>query len=301
MVREFGKLWTIAQGTQSAVIAQKGATLVSLVKDGLDIVNSFDPDQPSPAFNGAVLAPWPNRIEDGIYNFAGHTYQLPINEPDRNNALHGLIYDEFFELKLLEPERVVLTFEQKGREGYPWSIFYDVMYKLTPVGLKLVVKATNRSQAHAPFGIGWHPWLTPNGDLDDSFLYMKAQDHIVTNDRLIPISEEVARYPYNFNKKTSLINIDLDDAFSGHDWGVDERAKAFFTRTDAHQVEVWMDLSYKLFQLCSANHIPNFHRSGLAIEPMSCRANAFNTKEDLIVLEPGEKRTFKCGIHVLPN
>jgi aldose 1-epimerase len=302
VVSKFGKLWTIALGDQVAVIAQKGATLVSYQKAGLDIIAPFDPNlDRSPAFNGAILAPWPNRIEGGKYTFAGQIHQLPINEPELGNALHGLVYAKMFDFQVMEPERVVLTLEQPGQVGYPWTLLYDVMYKLTPIGLKTVIRVTNRSDAHAPFGIGWHPWLTPNGDLDDSFLYMKAQNHLKNNPNLIPIAQEPTRYPYNFNKKTSLINIDLDDGFTGFERGIDQRAKAFFTRTDNRQVEVWMDLSYRSFQICSADHLNGLKRFALAVEPMSCPANAFNTKDDLIVLEPGEKRTFKCGIHVLPH
>ena len=43
-----------------------------------------------PGRPGQILAPWPNRIRDGHYTFEGSAYQLPLTEPARHNAIHGL-------------------------------------------------------------------------------------------------------------------------------------------------------------------------------------------------------------------
>ena len=44
-----------------------------------------------PAYRGALLAPWPNRVVDGRYTFDGEEQQLPLTEPERGHALHGLL------------------------------------------------------------------------------------------------------------------------------------------------------------------------------------------------------------------
>src|SRR6266545_236025 len=36
-----------------------------------------------------VLFPFPNRIRDGRYSWAGKDYQLPLNDPSGKNAIHG--------------------------------------------------------------------------------------------------------------------------------------------------------------------------------------------------------------------
>src|SRR6266436_4622520 len=36
-----------------------------------------------------ILFPFPNRIRDGRFTWAGHTYQLPLNDPAQKNAIHG--------------------------------------------------------------------------------------------------------------------------------------------------------------------------------------------------------------------
>ena len=36
-----------------------------------------------------VLFPFPNRIRDGRFIWDGRTYQLPLNDPTKKNAIHG--------------------------------------------------------------------------------------------------------------------------------------------------------------------------------------------------------------------
>ena len=80
----------IGCGDYQAQIASVGASLRALTCRGRDLVAPFDADIVRPVFRGAVLVPWPNRVVGGRYVFDGQVHQLPINEPDRGNALHGL-------------------------------------------------------------------------------------------------------------------------------------------------------------------------------------------------------------------
>ena len=41
--------------------------------------------------HGAPLIPWPNRLADGRYSFDGADHQLALTEPERHNAIHGLM------------------------------------------------------------------------------------------------------------------------------------------------------------------------------------------------------------------
>ena len=57
----------LRRGDATAQIAQVGASLRHLTIGGVDIVPPYPADQPTPSCSGAVLAPWPNRIRDGIW------------------------------------------------------------------------------------------------------------------------------------------------------------------------------------------------------------------------------------------
>jgi len=281
-------------------VAQKGATLVKFTKEDDDIIVPFDPDFDSQAFNGAILAPFNNRVRDGEYSYQGQDFKLEINDVGRHNAMHGLIFNQLFDLKVLEEDRIVLTYLSKASKGYPWDIFYDVQYKLSKFGLKLVIKVYNQSENSAPFSIGWHPWFNPHGKLDDCALYFKHGGHWLTDEQLIPVGKEKASKGHDFNKKKELVGLDLDDTYCELFYSPTHQASAFFKTANGPTNEIWIKKGFDGWQVCSANHIDGFERQGLAIEPVSAPADAFNSKDQLIILEPQEKNTFICGIHPLP-
>ena len=41
-----------------------------------------------------VLYPFVNRLDGGRYTYRGQSYQFAVNEPARNNSLHGLLMTE---------------------------------------------------------------------------------------------------------------------------------------------------------------------------------------------------------------
>lgn len=70
-----------------------GSTLRRLIHDGHDLVVPAGAHDPPGLFRGVTVAPWPNRVADGRYRFAGIEQRLPVNETDRGHALHGFSVD----------------------------------------------------------------------------------------------------------------------------------------------------------------------------------------------------------------
>ena len=62
----------------------------------------------SPRAAGQVLIPWPNRIEDGAYEFDGRRHQLPLDELEARNAIHGLVRWAGWRVGEREQSRVVM-------------------------------------------------------------------------------------------------------------------------------------------------------------------------------------------------
>src|SRR5262245_22954030 len=86
-----GEQYRITAGSVSVVVTEVGATLRSFSADGEPVLDSFETDERSEAGRGQVLAPWPNRLEDGAYAFEGRSGQAALNEPELGNAIHGLV------------------------------------------------------------------------------------------------------------------------------------------------------------------------------------------------------------------
>ena len=57
-----------------------------------------------------------------------------------------------------------------------------------------------------------------------------------------------------------------------------------------------MDEAYGYLQLFTGDPLPDVDRRSLAVEPMTCPANAFRTGEALIRLEPGDSFTSTWGL-----
>jgi aldose 1-epimerase len=63
-------------------------------------------------YAGVVMAPWSGRVAGGAWVHPdGRKFQLPVNEPARNNALHGLVFDKEFVVARSTESSVELSIE----------------------------------------------------------------------------------------------------------------------------------------------------------------------------------------------
>ena len=91
LIAPSGEQITIAAGDQQAVIVEVGGGLRSYSAGGRQLIDGYNADEMSSSGRGQVLIPWPNRLQDGSYEFDKRHHQLPLNEPERRNAIHGLV------------------------------------------------------------------------------------------------------------------------------------------------------------------------------------------------------------------
>ena len=80
---------------------------------------------------GQVLIPWPNRIEDGRYDFDGASHSLPLDEVPNRNAIHGLVRWAAWTAAEHEPHRVVMAHVVHPQPGYPFSLSLAIEYSLS--------------------------------------------------------------------------------------------------------------------------------------------------------------------------
>ena len=71
-----GAQHAIASGAFAAVVTEVGATLRAFTLDGDPVIDGFDEHELASAGRGQVLAPWPNRLEDGRYDFDGRRARM---------------------------------------------------------------------------------------------------------------------------------------------------------------------------------------------------------------------------------
>lgn len=297
-----GQQFEIRHGSAYAVITEVGAHLRLFQVDGRDVVVPFAAEELPPASNGGVLAPWPNRLRDGQYTFDGVDYQVPLTEPSRRTALHGLVSWLRWSVRSHTASAVELAVDLPPTPGYPFPLTVATRYELSQAGLEVTTTGTNTGKTEAPYGVGFHPWLSPGpGALDDAELELDVARWVTTDERLLPTGATKVPEQFDFRTRRRLGSTDLDDAFLDPAFDADGRSWLRLRGSDGRTVEVWMDSSLRAWQLCTGDHVSAVaaRRTGLAAEPMSCIADAFRTGDDLVRLAPGDRYTVHWGLRLV--
>jgi len=287
-----GRLYELEHGNQRAVVAGVSATLLSWQVEGKEMLLTHSPDVVGEGYQGKTIVPWPNRIEDGKYTFEGTEYQVPINEPDRNTALHGLL--SFIEWQPVSHRRdsVVLEAQQHPNYGYPFHLVFRIEFSLGRHGLRSELTARNVGDGPAPFGTANHTYIAAaSGTIDAMDLRLGASTYYLVDDNLIPTgTAPVAGTEYDFRERRPIGATVMDTAFGDLARDGDGLAVVGFTRPGGQDVDLWMDSSYGYIQVYTddgaTGHAP---RSGLTVEPVSCAPNSFNTGDGLTVIAPGDE------------
>lgn len=208
----------LRHGALAAEIATVGASLRSLRHAGRDLVVPFAEDEVRPLYRGAVLVPWPNRVVDGRYTFGERLQQLPLTEPERGHALHGLACWNDYRVVTSSPAAVLLETEVVAQAGYPHRLRVEVEYRLHDGGLETRIVTTNTGADPAPYGASGHPYLVAGpGRVDDWTLELAADDVLeVDPERLVPQGlRPVAGGPFDFGAPRRIGELFIDHAFTG--------------------------------------------------------------------------------------
>jgi galactose mutarotase-like enzyme len=181
-----GRQFELTLGAQRATIAEVGASVREYAVGSRDVVLPFALDRIAPAYSGAVLVPWPNRLADGRYTYSGVDHQVALTEPERSTALHGLVaHERFTPAPDAPPTATSVTLEHDlvPTAGYPFPLRTRVTYSLTDAGLGVTVMTTNLGDETAPYGIGFHPWLSPgDATVDECTLRLDADSRVTVDD-----------------------------------------------------------------------------------------------------------------------
>lgn len=294
-----GTQHALRAGDYEAVIASVGATVRSLTFAGRDLVVPFDADEVRPSYRGATLAPWPNRVVDGRYTFGGVERQVPLTEPARSHALHGLAGWLDFDAVDKGPDHVTLAAVIQPQAGYPWRVVVTTTFSLGPDGLTQKVTACNESTEPAPWGTGPHPYLVAGeGLVDEWTLELPAAEVLeVTPDRLIPTDlvavDSADPQRFDFRAARRIGAVEIDHAYAGLVRDDDGIATVRVTDPAGKGVLMAWDAACPWVQIHTADKPePSLSRLGLAVEPMTCAPDAFNAADysydaGLIVIEPG--------------
>jgi aldose 1-epimerase len=245
-----------------------------------------------PRFFGELLSPWPNRIRDGKYSFEGKNFSLPINEIRRNNSLHGFFYKLKWELVTQSKNKVSLAATLiQDSSSYPTSLRMLVTYSLSSEGLQWTLSTKNSGKTVAPYGASIHPYLIadPMVGISGCTLFMDSSFYIEVDPiRLLPIQvRHVSHADFDFRGRSLIGERKIDHAFKLNSNLINNRIE--FIAPSRKGVWISSDNSAKWVQVHTADREGGSDsRNSLAVEPMTCPPDSFNSQEDLIELHPGD-------------
>ena len=297
-----GEQWTLRHGRQEATVVEVGGGLRTYRVDGTDVVAGYADDEVCRAGRGQVLMPWPNRIRDGKYTFEGVDLQLGLSEAALHNASHGLVRWATWQLHWHNDDWSALTVRTRLHPQPGWNGILDlsVNYVLDREGLTVSAHAANVGQTSAPFGFGAHPYIalgdTPLADVE---LTIPAGLEVLVDEQLIPTGTAPVRPEVDFRTARALGATELDTAFTELSRPTTTGAwEVVVGGLATGDVTVWGDEDLGWVQVFTAKGKDTGVDGvrGIAVEPMSCPANAFNTGEGLVVLAPGDSWSASWGI-----
>jgi aldose 1-epimerase len=303
-----GRQFSIHAGGYRAVVTEVGAGLRALEFESAQgtrpLVLGHGENEPAHSGAGQLLAPWPNRVAGGLYRFDGARQQLDLTEPARGNAIHGLVRWAAWQVDEYAADRVRLSHRLYPHPGFPHILDLVAEYSLSAQGLEVAFSARNAGRSVAPYGFAAHPYVTPGvpaapGGIDQWTLHLPAERWVAVDERLIPVGvEDVGGTGYDFRVPRLLGSAALDTAFGGLRRELDGIGRVRLSEPGGGAVTVWMDRGLDWVQVFTADPLSGgWSRAGLAVEPMTCPPDAFNSGMDLIRLKPDEVVVHRWGIH----
>jgi aldose 1-epimerase len=262
-----GVQYRLGRDGQRAVVTEVGAALRSWRVGGRELLDTFALAEAGDGYRGKVLAPWPNRLREGRYTFDGVEHRTPVTEPETASALHGLVLWVNWRPTRRETDRVRMSYVLHPQPGYPFTLGLEVEYALVADGLAVTLRATNLGTGRAPFGAGFHPYLTLGEPIDGCELELPADGGFR------PLGTQA-----------------LDACFAAGERDADGLARVRLSG-DGRDVTLWMDEGFRYVQVYTAAT-----RRGIALEPMTCAPDAFNSGEGLEVIEPGGSFSGRWGL-----
>jgi aldose 1-epimerase len=246
-----------------------------------------------------VLFPFPNRIRDGRFTWAGKTYQLPLNDPAQKNAIHGFACRSPWRVvgQGADADSAWLTGEfqasvdaPESRSLWPADHHLRVTCRLFNDRLQLEARVENPDQVPLPFGLGYHPYFRvpepAGGGSPDAEVVAPAQSFWQLEESL-PTGAVLAVGDH-LNSPRPHHELDLDEVLTRLDLTPDPVSEGLCWRGRVGGLNLYAAPAFRELVVFTPPH-----RRALCLEPYTCTTDAINLQPrgfdaGLIVLPPGE-------------
>ena len=188
------------------ILPHFGMNAIVLRHCGNDILRSpkdLEELKGSPYLFGTPFLFPANRTKGGKFGFSGKEYSLPLNEPTRNNHIHGLFYDAPFEVIERTSDSLVAKYVNRG-ERYPFSFTIIMADRLAESGYTRTVRITNDGKAAFPFTMAFHTtFIEPKWFSSPIGKRLEVDENYIPTGKALDTVEEYREGVSPFGKKIS--------------------------------------------------------------------------------------------------
>lgn len=308
-------------GYTAMLVPSLGANLIQLdnMEHGASILKkpaSHEQYLTNPFIYGIPILFPPNRIENGVFNFNGIDYSLPINEAIRDNHLHGLLYNQEWNVDEFHADKksASITCSFSCTEGtevyklYPFFFTIYLTYTLTGEGLTQKVEVLNEDEKVIPVFLGYHttfniPFIK-NSSSDNCTIKLSTNQEWELDDRNLPTERVKNNDSYNLLTGVRALDFPFDNHYKSDP--INRNGKSFngaIITDEANGFSIVYEVSdcYKHWMLY--NGFEN-RTDFICPEPQTCMVNAMNLKNitpqesGIITLEVNSKWTAEAKIYL---
>lgn len=250
---------------------------------------------------GCRLTPFPGRIAFAKFNWNGDTYHLTNNVSWAPHALHGFLQNKEWAFKSFESDNekciAEFTCDWPGAfSGFPFP--FRATNKVTFTGDSYTVQSivTNTGNANMPYSEGFHPYYSLGEKIDNITMTLPKTNLAELNKDDIPTGNFHAdtRFVEGRKIKDEFIN----DCFCLNNDFTENKSKTthVLLQGEIGTLDIWQNSGHEQYNAIQIYTPPS--RTSIAIEPMTAEPDTLNHHRGLIVIKPGETRTFAFGAKI---
>lgn len=254
-----------------------------------------------------VLFPFPNRIRDARYTWAGRNFHLAPTDATKKHAIHGFACRRPWRIvnsgadtqsAWLTGEFRLSADDPESQSTWPADCTMRLTYRLLSGRLRLEAEVFNPDRLPLPFGLGYHPYFNVpfvSGSTEDVQIEVPAESYWVLQDCLPTAERLPVDASRDLTKPRSFAGVTVDDVLTDIQPGSVEAPAGMrwngSLRQAGRALHVFSSLAFRELVVFTPPH-----RQAFCIEPYTCPTDAVNLTQrgmdvGWLILEPGARWT----------
>ncbi|MBM3957153.1 MAG: aldose 1-epimerase [Gemmatimonadetes bacterium] len=219
-----------------------------------------------------IMAPWPNRIRDGILVVEGQTFRMPLNVPP--HALHGTVWSSPFAASVTARDRAgratACRMSIDLKEPWPFRsrLHVDAGVEGRSLTQTLTIEAAEGERRRFPAGFGWHPFFRRNLGGGDMAVKANVLRRWVTLGDMTATGETVepaGKFDLRVGPVPAVGSLDV----------------CFSIEPESPVVLTWPEITLTLRSSRTLSHLVVYTAPhATCVEPQSCTIDAFKYERD---------------------